>query len=304
MDRYEREEQDARLLRRKIKRWSIIGGLTTLALIIGLLNSPVYIVPEGHVAVVKFTGKAVRMEDPGLRFKLPVFENKIVFEVRQRKNVETLNAATANQLPATAVVSLNWAVNKSAAMDLFIQYGSLEQFENRVLDPRIRSAAKAAISRFRADQLIRERQTVVAEIQKEIINVTQKLPITVSNTQLEDIVLPETYMESILAKEKAREDAAREEHNLARQKLEAQQLVQTADADRDSIKSRADGKAYKIITEAEAEADAIRLINRELAKSPVYVELVRAKAWNGVLPTTILGDGVTPLLSIGSTAIK
>ncbi len=304
MDRYEREEQDARLLRRKVKRWSIIGGLTTLTLIIGLLNSPVYIVPEGHVAVVKFTGKAVRMEDPGLRFKLPVLENKIVFEVRERKNVETLNAATANQLPVTAVVSLNWAVDKAAALDLFVQYGSLEQFEERVLDPRIRSAAKAAISRFRADQIIRERQLVVAEIQKEVLEVTSTLPVNFSNTQLEDVTLPEVYMASILAKEQARENAEREKHTLVQQKLQAQQKVQSAEAGRDANIATGEGNAARTLLEATAEAQAIELVNEQLAKSPLFIDLVRAKAWNGVLPTTVLSEGVTPLLSIGSTAIR
>ena len=28
------------------------------------------------------------------------------------------------------------------------------------------------------------------------------------------------------------------------------------------------------------------------------IELTRAKRWNGVLPTTVLDDGTTPLLSL------
>lgn len=259
-----------------------------------------YIVPEGHVAVVKFTGKAVRMESPGLNFKIPFAETLEQFEVRERKNVEELAAATANQLPTTVTVSANWTVNKTAAMDLFIQYGGLEQFENRVLDPRLRSAAKAAISQFRADQLIRERQAVVAKIQEEVESVTVGLPISINNIQLENIDLPTTYMDSILAKEQARENAEREKHTLAQQKLKAQQTVQTADSQRDADKSRADGIAYKTITEAQAEADAIALINAELAKSPAYVDLVRAKNWNGVLPSTMLGGNSNVLFGIGA----
>ena len=51
-------------------------------------------------------------------------------------------------------------------------------------------------------------------------------------------------------------------------------------------------------TEARAEAEAIRLVNAQLERSPRYIELTRAKRWNGVLPATMVGSNVTPLLSI------
>lgn len=276
---------------------SAIGGV---ALILAAMS--LYIVPEGHVTVVKFTGKADRIESPGLHVKVPFLETTTRIEVRERKNVETMAAATANQLPATATVSFNWTVNKAAALDLFIKYGGLEQFEERVLDPRSRSAAKAAISRYRADQIIRNRLDVVAEIQKELLVATENLPITISQVNLEDVKLPDTYMNSILAKEQARENAAREQHNLDRQKLEAQQEVQSAEAERDANKARADGNAYRTLTEATAEAKAIALVNAELAKSANYVELVRAKKWDGVLPTTMLSEGSNILYGIGTGA--
>jgi len=56
--------------------------------------------------------------------------------------------------------------------------------------------------------------------------------------------------------------------------------------------------AFPVTTEAAAEAEAIRLVNEELARSPRYIDLTRAKRWNGVLPTTVLDDGATPLLSL------
>ena len=51
-------------------------------------------------------------------------------------------------------------------------------------------------------------------------------------------------------------------------------------------------------TKARAEAEAIRLVNEQLERSPRYIELARAKRWNGVLPATMVGTDVTPLLSI------
>lgn len=286
-------------------KWGIFGTV----IFFGILTawSGFYTVPEGHVAVVKKWSEAVRQENPGLRFKLPWIESTEVFEVRERKNVERMAAATANQLPATADVSINWTVNREAAMDLFIRYGGLDQFEDRVLDPRMRSAAKAAISRFRADQIIRERLSVVAEIQKEILEAMVGLPISVNTTQLEDVSLPPTYMESILAKEKAREDAEREKHTLTQQKLIAQQKVQTAEAERDALKARADGRAYEKRTLADAESyrvkteytgrsEGVKLLRAQL--TPEYIDYLRAQSWNGVLPQTMLGSDSNVLLGL------
>ena len=281
-----------------IKRSVLFGALAIFALITGL--NTVYIVPEGHVAVVKHTGEAVRQEEPGLKFKTPYLENTIEFEVRERKTTRTLAGATGNQLPVTAIVSINWTVNRSAAIDLYKQYGGIEQFETRVLNPRMESAAKAAIAHFRADEIIRDRQTVVADIFKEIKSVTSTLPINITTAQLEDITLPEIYMNSILAKEKAREDAEREKHTLVQQKLIAQQEVQSAEAERDANMARADGNAYRTLKEATSEAKAIALIQEQLAKSPVYVDLVRAKAWNGVRSHTVLGSDTNLLVGVGT----
>ena len=50
--------------------------------------------------------------------------------------------------------------------------------------------------------------------------------------------------------------------------------------------------------DAKAEAEAIRFVNEQLERSPRYIELTRAKRWNGVLPATMMGTNVTPLLSL------
>lgn len=263
---------------------SILGVLT---LIVGWGGW--YVIPEGHVGVEKLFGKAVMQTDPGIHMKIPIVVGVERIEVRQRKNVEQLAAATQNQLPVTADVSINWTVHKSAAMELFIDYGGLDQFENRVLDPKLRSSSKAAISRFPADVLIRDRNAAVAEIMIEMTKATEGLPITINSPQLENVTLPEKYLEAIMLKEQAREGAEREKHNLEKQRLESLQKVNTADAEKQALQLQADGRAYQILTEARAEADAIGLINEQLAKSPEYISLVRAKAWDGKLPVTLLG---------------
>ena len=284
-----------------VTKWKLVNIAIAVILAIALLSttiSTVVIVPEGHVSILKKFGKAIGQFDPGLHFKIPFITSVTEIEVRQRKNVEELAAATQNQLAITSQVSINWTVDKSSAMDLFIQYGGLDQFENRILDPKLRSSAKAALARFPADQLIRDRNAAVAAILEEMISSMEGFPVVVNSPQIENITFPQQYLDAVLEKERAREAAEREKHNLERQRLEAQQGVNTAEAKRDALKAEADGNAYKIKTEAEAEAEAIRIINEQLAQSDAYVQLVKARAWNGQLPQTLItsDDGDKSLL--------
>ncbi|MYD76960.1 MAG: prohibitin family protein [Gammaproteobacteria bacterium] len=280
-------------LKKNIIAAAVLAPVTILVLFLSI-----YTVNEGHVGIVKRFSKAIEQVDPGLHLKVPFVDSVEVIEVRQRKNSEDLAAATANQLPVTATVSINWTVDKSSAMDLFIRYGGLDQFENRILDPKLRSSAKAAISRFSASEIIRNRQAAVGEIMTEMTNSLEGFPVTVNSPQIENIGLPDTYLEAVQEKERARENAEREKHKLEQQRLIALQAVNSAEANAEAKRLEADAEAYRVITEATAEADAIRLVNEQLSRSPLYVDLVRAKRWDGVLPQTALGESVGAFLSI------
>ena len=289
-------------------RSTIVLAATVLALLI-VVSSTIYTVSEGYVGIVKRFGKAIGQVDPGIHVKIPFVDALTNIEVRQRKTVEDLQAATEDQLPIAAAVSINWTVLRSATIDMFRQYGTLEQFENRILNPKLRSAAKAALSRFPANKLIQERQTVVAEIMETMTAELADFPITVNSPQLENIELPARYVEAVEAKETAREDAEREKHVLEQQRLRALQQVNTAEANAESRKLEADATAYqvrvqaeaeafRVSTEAKAEAEAIELITQQLTKSPDYIRLVTAKNWNGELPATMLGANTMPLLQL------
>ena len=279
-----------------------IGTIVAGVIVLVLAFFSVYTVEEGHVGIVKRFSKAVAQVDPGVHVKVPFVDTVESIEVRQRKNTETLAAATENQLPVTADVSINWTVHRPSAMNLFIQYGGLEQFESRILDPKLRSAAKAAISKFAADQLIRNRQTAVNAIMEGMSAALEEFPVTVNSPQIENLALPPTYLEAVQEKERARENAEREKHKLEQQRLVALQAVNSAEANAKAKRLEADAEAYRVVTEATAEAEAIRLVTEQLGRSPQYVDLVRAKRWTGVLPQTVLGDGVRAFLSMPAQA--
>ncbi|MEE2644877.1 MAG: SPFH domain-containing protein [Myxococcota bacterium] len=258
------------------------------------------IVSEGNIGILKKFGKAVKQLEPGLHFRIPLVQSLEMIEVRQRRNVERLAASTSEQLPINVVISINWTATRERVLELYRMYGGLDQFEDRILDPKLRSVAKAALAKFNAEQLIRDRNTAVAQVLAMMQDALSSFPIQIDSPQLETISLPQRYLEAVEAKMKAREEAKRAEFELARQRTEAQRAVNTAEADRDAARARADGQAYRLLKEAEAEATAIRArgeaeatalekINAALENNPYLSDYIRAKRWNGQLPQTMLG---------------
>ena len=281
------------------------GTIIVLAVLLVIVISAVqasYTVDEGHVGIVKRFGKAKEQVNPGLHFKIPYVDSVEILEIRTRKNLEKLNASTHEQMPVTAEVSINWTVKRDQAFDLYKRFGGLSQFESRILDPKLRSATKAALARYKAEEIIQNRTQVIALIEELLVEVMQEYPVKLDSAQLEDLGLPKKYIQSIETKQTEKNLAAAEQHRLERQKLEAQREVNTANAKRDAAKATADGRAYAIKIEAVAEAQAIKLkglaeaeaIKKKaeaLNDSLVLVEYVRAQQWNGQMPQTIMGGG-------------
>lgn len=269
-------------------------------------TSVFFTIDEGHVGIVKRFGEAKEQVNPGLHFKVPLADTIERLEIRTRKNAERLRAATFEQMPIDAEVSVNWTVVRSEAFELFKNYGGLDQFENRILDPKLRSAAKEALARFKAEQIVQNRGQVIQQIEETLLETMKEFPVKLDSVQIENLILPEKYLQSIETKQTEKNLADAEKHRLERQKLEAQREVNTAEAARDAAKARADGQAYATLKQAEAEAEAIKLKGlaeaeamkkkaEALNNNKMLVEYTKAQQWNGQMPTTIMGEGQSVL---------
>ncbi|MEO2281546.1 SPFH domain-containing protein [Pseudoalteromonas pernae] len=279
----------------------LISTVFVVVIVVLVLLKSMYTVDEGHVGIIKRFGEATEQVNPGLHTKIPFVDTVEMLEIRTRKNVEKLRAATHEQMPLTAEVSINWTVNREEAFDLFKSYGGLTQFESRILDPKLRSATKDALARYKAEELIQNRSQVIARIEELLLEEMKSYPVKLDSAQIEDLVLPPKYIQSIETKQTEKNLAAAEKHKLERQNLQAQQEVNTANAQRDAAKAKADGLAYAIKVEAQAQAEAIRLKGlaeaeamqkkaEAIKNNATLVEYIRAQQWNGQMPSTVMGS--------------
>ena len=282
-----------------IKKSMIYTGLASIVAIFGFIVawSSWYVTAEGHADVVKRFSKAIYIAEPGLNFKIPLVDTTTTIEVRTLRNSETMEASTAEQMPITVAASMNWTAHKASLLSLFKDYGSLDQFESRVIDPRFRAIVKETTAKFTAEDTIGKRDIVTSKIRDSLIESCKDLPIDISAVNIENIILPANYLKSIETKQTNKNLADAEVFKLQQQNLEAQRAVNTATAEADSIKVKAIAESEAIKLKGDAEAHAIEAKAKALGSNSNIVALTQAQQWNGVLPSTIMGSNVPMLIN-------
>lgn len=257
-----------------------------------------FITQEGNVTVVKSMGKADREVEPGFHFKLPFAESTVDLDIRERKSGGKMQVSTSEQMPVDAVITANWSIKKGAGINLYKDYGSLDQFEDKVLEPKLLEAAKQGTASYTAEEQMTKRDKVTESIRQAFVQKVSYLPIDVSAVQVEDLKLPADYLASIANKQTQKNNADAEKFVLEKQNLTARQKENTAQAEANATLMVAKAEAESIELKGKAEAQAIEAKAKALQGNPLIIELEKAKNWNGSYVTTSIGAGVTPLVDL------
>lgn len=290
----------------KVGLYSILGILAFV-----LLMGSWYTVDEGNVGIVKRFGEVTEATGPGLHFKAPFIESVHEVDVRTRKYPLVMPVATTSkneggkevelQAPSTVTVSVNWNIPVGSVLDIYRQFGSLDQYENKILNPVIQRTTKGIFSRYSIEYTVYNRNAIEKDIWDGISVGLKDSYATVSAVNVEEIDFPPSIKSAIQNKQTAKLNKEAEEYVLEKQELVARQAVNTANAERDAAKSRADGEAYATEVTAEAKAKAIKAEGlakaaaiaaqaKALADNKELVEYTKALArqnWNGQSPTTV-----------------
>jgi regulator of protease activity HflC (stomatin/prohibitin superfamily) len=259
----------------------------------------VYRIDAGHVGIVKRFGNVIDVVDPGLHYKLPYADTVEEMEVRERAFSIDLDAASQDPLELPIKVTVNWLVKRAQVKDLYVQFGSLDQFEKRIILPRLNDAVKGVTSRYVVNDLLRKR-VEYRDLSMKVFEERMPEDVQITGFSIVNIGFPPEYTKAIRDKQVAREQAETEKFVLDRQRLTSTQVTQSAEAQRDADKARADGRAYEIKVQGEAQAEAIRVMGVALAQNPLVVEYKKVERWGGAFPTTFMGGdaGATTLWSL------
>ena len=239
--------------------------LAVLAAII-VITSSFTIVNAGHTGVVLTMGAVSdNLLAEGIHLKVP-FAQSIVQVNNRTQKIEAEGTASSKDLQIISyVVAVNYHVNHDSSASLYKNVGT--QYESVIITPAIQESIKAVTAQYTAEELITERQTVGTQIKDELSKKINSYGISVEIFNIVNFDFSEEFNAAVEAKQTAQQNALKAEQDLARIEIEAKQKV----------------------TQSQAEADSIKLIQGALAASPDYIEYVKWNKWDGQLPS-VMGD--------------
>ena len=180
---------------------------------------------------------------------------------------------------ATIKPTFNYSLREDAIGDMFVNLRKpIQEVEQGWLKNAIIGAVNDVANTWEVDSIFNHRQAFENAIGMECNNRLSKW-FNVSQLRT-NIVPPDALQESIINKTKAIQQA---------EASEQQALAAIAEGKRKVAVARAD--SAETIINAQAAALSMKIKQREL--TPLYVEYVKAQAWDGKLPKTVAGGSGT-----------
>ena len=295
MDEYREYMQRKKMMRTGLG----IGGAVVAGLVgLTVLGGSWYTVDQGERGVILRNGAITGTAEPGLGFKMPIVDTVVDIDIRTRANLyENVMAYSRDQQTAGLNVSVNYRVPSDQVLNVYENYGSVENLRSRVLDRKVYDQTKNVFGQFNAVTAIQERSRLVAEVQMAIQNAVQG-PIIIESVQIENIDFSDAYENSIEQRMLAEVEVQKIQQNAEREKVQAEIKVIQAQADADARVAQATAEAKAITLTGNAEAEAINARGKALRDNPTLIDLVSAERWNGVLPTTMVPGAAVPFISV------
>ena len=252
-------------MNKTVRNIIIIAAVVVLAAI--LEGTCFTVVKAGHTGVVLTFGAVEdKMMSEGLNFKIPFVQTVVQMNNRTQKT-ETQGTASSKDLQILSyVVAVNYHVDDPSSAKLYQDVGM--DYGNVIIVPAIQESIKAVSAQFTAEELITKRQTVGDQIKEALAEKIGSYGITVEMFNIVNFDFSEEFNAAVEAKQTAQQQALKAEQDLARIEVEAKQKI----------------------TQAQAEAESIKLVQDALSVSPDYVEYIKWNKWDGKLPSVMGGN--------------
>jgi regulator of protease activity HflC (stomatin/prohibitin superfamily) len=255
----------------------VLIGLIVL-LVVVLASGSWYTVDQGERGVVLRNGAVVSEAEPGLGFKVPLFETVERISIQsQNARFSDVKTYSRDQQPATLRVSLNFHVTD--ARTVYTDYKSVQNMIDRLVTPQVYTWSENVFGQFNAASAVQDRAKLNTELAIALRKVIRG-PMTIESVQIENIDFSGKYEEAVEAR------------------MEATVRQQQAEAEAAATRTRADANAYSVKAQGEAEASAIRARGDALRENPGIPALVTAEKWDGHLPQTMVPGSSVPFINV------
>jgi regulator of protease activity HflC (stomatin/prohibitin superfamily) len=281
-----------------ISRWLGIGVGVVVLLI--LLPTMVTYVNPGHVGIVIHrTGGGVDKTPlgPGLHLRnplttgiqeYPTFMQTLLLtraSTEGSSNNDEINVNSVEGQPLSLDVSMSFELDPTMVPLLYSTFRTdVQTIEHTYVKQAIRQALQEVVGSEAIADIIGPKK---AEVTLRVAQLLEKrlsiYGIQVKQFTINELRAPQAVIEAINQKNVMQQQALTSENELQKNKFQAQG---------DSIKAA--GRAKAILTEAEAQSKANRLLSESI--TPTLVQYEMAKRWNGQMPQ--VSGGALPMIQL------
>lgn len=205
---------------KKIAKWALTA-LTVVILAITLFTSMRF-VDTGKIGVVASFGQVTNRElSEGFSWVAPWgFNNVTEYDIKVQKEAVSTTAATKDLQDVTAEVVLNFKLNRGDVSKIHQTVGA--DYKDKLISPALSETFKGASSKYNAGELITERASLKADVNKDLKSRLEKYGIVVEDVSITNFKFSDSFSKAIEDKQVAQQNAERAKFNLEAAKTDAE----------------------------------------------------------------------------------
>jgi regulator of protease activity HflC (stomatin/prohibitin superfamily) len=252
---------------------------------------------------------------PGFYLKLPFIDQADKLQVSiDTFRIDNLRVYTVDNQSVQISVGVTYRIPRDAVFKLMYDVGRSGVFDiQRNIEQIIADRTLRLFAKRNTVKISEEREQIAGDVRAAVSQSVRELfGIDIFDLQIPAIQYSDTFVTSVEAAVKAKNDAIAAENTVNRIRYEGEQKVVTARAEAEAQIARAQAQKQSRILEAEgearsielravAEAQSIKIRGEALKENERVIDLTLAQRWTGHPPQTILGDhGAIPFFNIAT----
>lgn len=235
-------------------------------------------------------------------YLFPTFTQNYIWTKSKQEgspNDESFTFQTIEGLSVGTDVGISYSVRPDSVDTIFQKYRKgIKEITDIYLRNMVRDAFVKSASTKTVESIYGAGKTLLLEnVETAIRNQVDPIGIDLERIYfIGDLRLPHTVVIAINNKIQATQKAQQRENEIAEAEAEAKKKIAAAKGNRDSHIAIAEGTAKATLLEAEAQAKSNKLLANSI--TPLYVEYIRAKQWNGITPKITAGTDVWSMIQM------
>lgn len=217
----------------------IIGSIISLTLTFVLIIVSISFIDEGQVGVVTLFGKV--QDDPlnsGMHLMNP-FSNVHKMNIKVQTTKADSEAASNDLQKVRTQITLNYSLKKEMAKNIYAILGVDNVYiTESIINPAMSESFKQATAEYSAEQLITKRQIVSKLVKNILQDRLIQYGVIVNNISVTDFQFSDAFNTAIEQKMVAQQNVQTAQNKLAQAQVAAKQMLITAQAQADSMKTQ------------------------------------------------------------------